>query len=223
MPKVAIVDFGMGNLYSVERACEKAGLEALVTRDPLDVDRAQAVILPGVGAFGDAMAFLKERGLDRALCRAADSDKPVMGVCLGLQLFMKESCVFGRDEGLGLIPGSVIKFETFQGEKEPLRVPHIGWAQVWPLGVDPMFLGVTPGERMYFIHSFRVVLEDSRVEAASSVYEGIKFCAAVRWRNIFGCQFHPERSGPTGLKMYRNFLHAVDAASAPTVTEGAIL
>jgi glutamine amidotransferase len=208
---VAIVDYGMGNLFSVKHACVFAGLEACVTSDPASLSLARAVILPGVGAFGEAMATLTELGFVGALRAFADSGRPLFGICLGLQLLMTESHEFGTHAGLGLIPGEVVKLE---GARE--RVPHVGWSPVrrtrdrgWD---DTPLDGLSDGVHMYFVHSFCVRPSVADVIVASTPHGGSEFCSALRRENVFACQFHPERSGADGLRVYQNLARLVRAA-----------
>ncbi len=225
-PTAAIVDYGMGNLYSVQLACASVGLEAEITSDPAKVAAARGVILPGVGAFGTAMDVLNRSGLGEALLGAVRSGKPVFGICLGLQLLMGESFEFGRHRGLGVIDGSVVRFESPLGRFGVLKVPQVGWEQVQPASPDAwdrsLLSGVPTGTFMYFVHSYHVVVADPALVVATSQYGHIKYCSALRRGNVFACQFHPERSGPTGLRVYRNFADALlrDDASASSQSEG---
>jgi glutamine amidotransferase len=208
--RVAVVDFGMGNLYSVERACTHVGLSARITGSPEDVLAADAIILPGVGAMPQAMQTLDATGLSSALREIVARGTPLFGVCLGMQLLMSEGSEFGPHAGLGFIPGVVRKFAGLQPDGTRLKVPHIGWNQVWRRGsgVGDRWAG-TPleltaeGEYMYFVHSYYVVPEDPAVQIAGTRYGDVEFCSAVAADNVFGCQFHPERSGPQGLRLYQ--------------------
>ena len=213
----AIVDFGMGNLFSVRQACELVGLQAWIAASAEEVAAAEAVILPGVGAFGDAMATLQREGLADALREAAGAGKPFMGICLGMQLLMREGFEFGRHRGLGILEGDVVRFEECREGAWRLKVPQIGWNQIAPpagLGWEASCLeGVAPGSFVYFVHSFYVRPRDPSVVLATARYGTIEFCAALRHGNIFACQFHPERSGPAGLAIYRSFAALVQRAS----------
>jgi len=212
-PLVAVVDYGLGNLYSIARACGQAGLQANITGDATDLDKADMVLLPGVGAFADAMSALKERGLADALREGAAKGKPMVGICLGLQLMMSVSHEFGTHEGLGLIEGSVERLpenepDALHGGRRSLKVPQVGWRPIeepepgrWdgtPLS------GAIPGIYQYFVHSYYVKPSDPSVVGAISHFGGTSFCAAVAKDNIFACQFHPERSGSDGLAIYNN-------------------
>jgi len=215
-PRTAIVDYGTGNLYSVRRACEHVGLAATITSSPAEVVEAEAVILPGVGAMPDAMAFLDERGLSDALREVARRGTPLLGVCLGMQLLMEEGSEFTRHPGLGILPGEVVRFPDQDREGGRLRVPHIGWNALHrPAGgsgtgwEDTPLDGMPEGEYMYFVHSYHVVPARTELCASVSTYGGLEFCSAVARGNVFGCQFHPERSGPQGLRLYRAFARQV--------------
>ncbi|MBU1247300.1 MAG: imidazole glycerol phosphate synthase subunit HisH [Proteobacteria bacterium] len=206
--KIAIVDYRLGNLYSVKLACEHVGLGAEITSNKDAILGADAVILPGVGAFGDAMDALDELDLVSVLRDVAASGKPLFGICLGLQLLMKGSEEFGAHEGLGIIKGNVVKLDAPRENGRVLKVPQVGWNRVNPAdGVDwngTLMQGVTPGERFYFVHSFVVVPEDKSLVCSTTTYGHIEFCSSVRYGNVFACQYHPERSGARGLRIYRN-------------------
>jgi len=215
--KVAIVDYGMGNLYSVLRACEHVGIPAEITNDPAAVKAAPAVILPGVGAFEDAMKELDARKLTAPLKDAPASGRPFFGICLGLQLMMEKSFEFGTWDGLGLVKGTVTRFEAPVGEEgEKLKVPQVGWNTIHrPGGEASRWKGslledLPDASRMYFVHSYYVRPTDAGVVASTSRYGQIDFCSSVRVDNLFGCQWHPERSGTEGLQMYRNFARAIE-------------
>lgn len=213
--KVAIVDYGMGNLFSVHRACIQVGLDAFLTHDPTSVISADGVILPGVGAFGDAMDALNSRGLGEAIQDSSSKRKPILGICLGLQLLMNESHEFGRHKGLGIVSGDVIRFDKPHDGERRLKVPQVGWNRISPPAGQgwktPILDGVIPGAYQYFVHSFYARPSDRSLVVAESQYGQITFCAAICRDNVFACQFHPERSGPVGLKIYRNFAAAVAA------------
>ncbi|QDV33898.1 imidazole glycerol phosphate synthase subunit HisH [Tautonia plasticadhaerens] len=197
---IAIIDYGMGNLRSVQKALEAVGERAVVTGDPEGVRGADKVILPGVGAFEDAMAELRRTGLGEAFAEAVSAGKPALGVCLGLQLLFDESLEGGRHRGLGLIPGRVVRFEPGPGRK----VPHMGWNELRVLRPAPLLAGLGASPSVYFVHSYFVQPEDPGVVAAEADYPG-PFAAMV-WRdNLMACQFHPEKSQKVGLAMYRNF------------------
>ncbi|MBI3011685.1 MAG: imidazole glycerol phosphate synthase subunit HisH [Candidatus Omnitrophica bacterium] len=207
--RVAIVDYGMGNLFSVQQACAQAGLAAAVTAEPQTVLETDAVILPGVGAFGDAMAELTRRDLVVPLRDAVASGKPLLGICLGMQLLMSESHEFGRHRGLNIIEGEVVRLPV-SAEEPPRRVkvPEVGWNPVWPVREDAwvgsLLEGIPAGACMYFVHSYYVRPVDATLILSTTTYGPITYCSSLQFGNVFGCQFHPERSGPAGLKIYRN-------------------
>ncbi len=205
---VAIVDYNMGNLYSVKHACAHVGLNAEITSSRETIASARAVILPGVGAFGDAMATLRRLDLVSVLRDIAASGKPLIGICLGIQLLMTESYEFGHHQGLDIIAGQVVPFDRPREGERTFKVPQIGWNCVcrapnaqWD---GTMLSGIADGEHMYFVHSYIVQPEDSSVVLSMSRYGHIEFCSSVQRGNVFACQFHPERSGITGIWMYRN-------------------
>ena len=221
MKHVAIVDYGLGNLFSVEQACRAAGLDASITHDPKAIERADAVVLPGVGAFGDAMATLRRLDLVQVLKDTPASGRPLVGICLGVQLLMTESHEFGRHRGLGLIAGEVVPLEGVREGDRRLKVPQVGWNRVHPHGGPAVerwagtpLDGLRDGEFMYFVHSFVVVPEDRGVILSVTRYGGVEFCSSVQRGSIFACQFHPERSGRRGLAVYRT-LYRLLAADAP--------
>lgn len=225
--QIAIVDYGLGNLFSVKHACEHVGMQAIITSSPQEILGADAVILPGVGAFGDAMEALKRRDLISPLKETALSDKLLIGICLGMQLLMTESYEFGRHRGLGIIEGPVVRFENPIGPVGKLKVPQVGWNRIFarenghlladrtrsdrdPWSGSPL-QGLGDGEFMYFVHSFYAKPKESRVVLSISRYGHIEFCSSLRYRNIFASQFHPERSGPQGLQIYRNIASLIRA------------
>jgi len=195
-----IVDDGMGNLRSVEKAVAAVGGHPLVSGDPEVVRTAPRLILPGVGAFGDAMNNLGSQGLLEALLEAVRSGTPLLGLCLGLQLLFEESEEFGRHRGLGIIPGGVRRF-TGSG----LHVPHVGWNQVQDVKPDPLLEGVPEGAYFYFVHSYYVEPSESDDLLASTEY-GRRFCSIARRDRVWGAQFHPEKSQAMGKRLLSNFL-----------------
>lgn len=210
--RVAIVDYGLGNLFSVQRACAHVGLQAGVTSSVDDVLRADGLILPGVGAMPTAMERLRTTGLGEAIIACAERGTPVFGICLGMQLLMKNGSEFGPHDGLGIIDGDVIRFAGTTAGGQALKVPHIGWNAIVPsprgdasAWTGTLLEDVEPGSEMYFVHSFHVVARDPSVSIATTSYGSVSFCAAIARDNIFACQFHPERSGPVGLSMYARF------------------
>ncbi len=195
-----IVDYGMGNLRSVERALAAVGGPSRISGDPEVVRKSERLILPGVGAFGDAMQNLKRAGLDDAILEAADGGTPLLGLCLGLQLLFCGSEEFGIHEGLGLIPGSVRRFE-----ETGLRVPHVGWNQLQDIRSDPLLANIAEGSYFYFVHSYYVVAENDSDVLCRTEY-GRRFCSVARRGNVRGAQFHPEKSQEAGRRLLRNFL-----------------
>lgn len=217
MPKtgpVAIVDYGLGNLFSVLHACRHVGMKAKLTSSRSEILDARAVILPGVGAFGDAMATLRRLDLVEALRDIAAEGTPFLGICLGLQLLMSESHEFGLHQGLGIIPGEVVRLQTSQTDGRTLKVPQVGWNAIqggpWE---NTLLKGLTNGEAMYFVHSFYVKPAESEVVLSRTRYGPTEFCSSLGRGNLFACQFHPERSGPAGLRIYENLLSKLDALS----------
>jgi imidazole glycerol-phosphate synthase subunit HisH len=203
---LVVVDYRLGNLFNVVRACESVGLPSRITSNPTDVAGADAVILPGVGAFGDAMEFLRDSGMVDALRSFAVSGRPLLAICLGMQLLMTESWEFGRHQGLGIVGGSVIRLNSPAG----LKVPQVGWNRIDKLAAangrswdGTLLQGLQDGEYMYFVHSYYVVPDDSGVVLTTTRYGETEFCSTLRTGNILGCQFHPERSGPQGLRIYQ--------------------
>lgn len=198
---IVIIDYGMGNLRSVQKAIEAVGSAAEVTSDPDKVRRASKVVLPGVGAFADAMAELRRTGLGEAFCEVVRGGKPCLGVCLGLQLLFDKSHEDGEHEGLGLLPGRVERFVSRPG----LKIPHMGWNTLRVLRPVPLLAGLGPEPSVYFVHSYHAVPEDHRHVAAETDYPE-PFPAIVWHENLMACQFHPEKSQSTGLAMYANFV-----------------
>jgi len=189
----------MGNLRSVQAGLEYAGQKVLVTDDPKKVVEAPAVVLPGVGAFGDAIKRLEETGLGDAFCEAVRSGKPCLGICLGLQLLFTESEEGGLYRGLDIVPGKVVRFSN------NLKVPHMGWNQIDIKNRDtPFFRDIPDGSYMYFVHSYYAQPENESFIGATTNY-GIDFASVIVRDNLFATQFHPEKSQKTGLQLLRNF------------------
>ncbi len=197
MGYTAIVDYGVGNLRSIANAMAYLGLETEITGEPGELEQADAVILPGVGAFPDAAAKLRDTGLDRAVAAQAEK-KPILGICLGMQLLFDWGEEGERCPGLGLIGGTVKRMET------PLKLPHIGWNTLTFPQESPLFRGVEPGSAVYFVHSYAAQVIRMEDLLAVTDYGG-PVTAAVGRGNVFGCQFHPEKSGEVGLAILRNF------------------
>lgn len=202
---IAIIDYGMGNLRSVQKGFEKVGFEAVVTSDPKAILGAERIVLPGVGAFRDCMKNLEQGGFIDPILRVIHEGRPFLGICLGLQLLFSESEEFGLHRGLGLIPGRVLRFPAgMTREGEELKVPHMGWNSLSIKQCDGLFNGIPDGAYFYFVHSYYVVPEDPSVIAATTDY-GMEFCSSVRKDNIVATQFHPEKSQERGLAILRNF------------------
>ncbi|KRF04537.1 imidazole glycerol phosphate synthase subunit HisH [Paenibacillus sp. Soil766] len=196
---IAIIDYGMGNLHSVSKAVERLGYEAVVTGDPAQILAAEGAILPGVGAFGDAMEHLRETGLGEVVKQYAASGKPLIGICLGMQLLFSSSEEHGEHEGLGLLPGSVVRF------RGDYKVPHMGWNRLsYKQSDSPIFKGMEEGH-VYFVHSYHVKPErESDLLAVTDYYQPVT--AIVGRDNVYGMQFHPEKSGDNGMQLLGNFL-----------------
>ena len=201
---IAIIDYGVGNLFSLRSSFAAIGADAAVTADPAVIRAADKLILPGVGAFEDAARKLRESGLDLVLKKEAEKGKPLMGICLGMQLLFEKSYEYGEHDGLGLLKGSILPFSEHIDTK--YKIPHIGWNKLSITKDVPLWKYVKEGDYVYFVHSFFAKVSEEHT-AATSEY-GISFTAAVARRNIFGCQFHPEKSGNVGLGILRGFCEA---------------
>ncbi len=206
--KIVIVDYGVGNLFSLRCSLQALGLDTLVSQNPQDLREAGRILLPGVGAFEDAMAKLRASGLCETLADEVKKGKPLLGICLGMQLLFEESHEFGRHRGLGFVPGQVRSLaEDLRTGGFAYKVPHIGWN---PLHLNrpasPLLANTREGDSVYFVHSFYVPGENATV-VASSEY-GVQVAAAVQRENVFGTQFHPEKSGAAGLAILRAFAKA---------------
>ncbi len=197
---IAIVDYGMGNLRSVEKAFARLGHRACVTSDPQQVAEASKVVLPGVGAFGDAMANLRQAGLVEPLLEAIRREKPFLGICLGLQLLFQVSYEDGQHEGLGVLRGKVVRFQL----PRQYKVPHMGWNQLHIRRRPPMLQGIPEGTYVYFVHSYYVVPEDDQVVATTTDYGG-PFVSMIWQGRLCATQFHPEKSQQVGLQMLDQF------------------
>ncbi len=202
---IAIIDYGMGNLRSVQKGFERVGVAAEVTSDPARLLSADKVVLPGVGAFRDCIRNLDQGGFIEPILRVIAEGRPFLGICLGLQLLFSESEEFGLHKGLGVIPGRVVRFpEGMQEAGEKLPVPHMGWNQLSLKTPSPLLHGIAEGSNVYFVHSYYVKPDDPAVVAATCTY-GLEFCAAIRRDNLVATQFHPEKSQAIGLTMLKNF------------------
>ena len=196
---IAIIDYDMGNLKSVQKAFEAVGHRAAVTREPKTIADASHVVLPGVGAFGDCMRNLERYGLVEPVLKAITAGKPFLGICLGFQLLFGESEEFGTHKGLGVIAGKVVRFPS-----GTLKVPHMGWNAIAVQKRSPVLEGVPDGAFMYFVHSYYVIPDDRAVACTMTDY-GKPFVSSVVRDNVFACQFHPEKSQGEGLRIIRNF------------------
>lgn len=194
---IAVIDYGAGNLKSVTKAFEYLGYSADIVATPEVLADYDGLILPGVGAFPKCMEMLRNRGLDQAICSLADK-KPLLGICLGMQMLMDSSTEMGGDQGLGLIPGRVERIET------DLKLPHIGWNSIEIVNSNPLIKGLSNGDYVYFVHSFAAKVSDPADLALTTDY-GNAVTAMVARGNVFGCQFHPEKSGDVGMMILRNF------------------
>ena len=203
---IAIVDYGMGNLRSVEKGFERFGFKARVTDNHKELESADKLVLPGVGAFQDAMDGLKQRGLTDTIVNCIKSGKPFLGICLGLQLLFSRSYEDGEHTGLGIIPGEVVRFKfSGNGTNGKLKIPHMGWNNINLRKPDnPLLKNVPDNAFMYFVHSYYVRPEDNRVVATETEY-GVRFASMIWDKNIFASQFHPEKSQKYGLAILKNF------------------
>jgi glutamine amidotransferase len=210
---IAIIDYGMGNLRSVEKGFQKVGVDVTVTNKPDVVKKAAAVVLPGVGAFKDCMRELTNLELIDALADSIKKGKPYLGICLGLQVLFSESEEFGKCRGLDVLRGTVVKFDFSVGaygntptanQSQTLKVPHMGWNEIKIQKNNPLFKGISEKSYFYFVHSYYVVPEDKSIIATTTDY-GIEFTSSIWKDNIFAVQFHPEKSQAAGLQVLKNF------------------
>jgi glutamine amidotransferase len=202
---IAIIDYGMGNLRSVQKGFERIGFAAEVTADPARLLAAEKIVLPGVGAFRDCIHNLEQGCFVEPILQVIAEGRPFLGICLGLQLLFTESEEFGLHKGLGVIPGRVVRFpEGMQEQGEKLPVPHMGWNQISLKAETPLFNNINDGSNVYFVHSYYVKPNDPSVVAATCNY-GLEFCAAIRKDNVMATQFHPEKSQGIGLQMLKYF------------------
>ena len=198
---VAVIDYGVGNLFSLCSSLERIGAQVVVTSDPDTIRRADKLILPGVGAFADAARKLRASGLDVLIREQAAAGKPIMGICLGMQLLFEKSYEFGEHAGLGLLKGSVVPMEGTIPEE--LKIPHIGWNALHFVGKSELFRYISEGDCVYFVHSFYAA--DCAESLIATAEYGRELTAAVQKNNVMGCQFHPEKSGSVGLNILRAF------------------
>ncbi|WP_295340356.1 imidazole glycerol phosphate synthase subunit HisH [uncultured Subdoligranulum sp.] len=210
--KITVIDYGLSNLRSVQNAFARCGAETLLTSSAADVRAAEALVLPGVGAFRDGMAGLERLGLVEVIRQKAVEGTPLLGICLGMQMLFDESEEFGTCPGLGLIPGRVIKIPAEDVQGKPQKVPHIRWDPLFPAGGHSDFAGtvlekVTPGQECYFIHSYEAKPANETDRLADTCYGGRRVCAVAAHGSVVGCQFHPEKSGPVGLSILSQFIN----------------
>ncbi|MEO5844593.1 MAG: imidazole glycerol phosphate synthase subunit HisH [Caldimonas sp.] len=213
---VTVVDCGSGNLLSVSRALEHCGASVKVSHHGADIERAERVVLPGVGAFADGMAGLRDRQLLEPIRRFAATGRPLLGICLGMQMLLTSSEEFGHHEGIGLVPGEVLPLPATALDGSRLKRPHIGWADLlashdagW---AGSPLEGLAQGTSVYLVHSYAAYPSERSDRLAECLYGGNRVVAAIRRENIVGCQFHPEKSGSAGLQVLRRFLGAGSAA-----------
>ena len=199
MLRVTVIDYGVGNLLSVCRAVEHCGAEAVLVNSPQEIEKAERLILPGVGAFGDAMQGLRKRQLVGTIRAYAETGRPFLGICLGMQLFFSESVEGGKHKGLDLLKGKVTRLPN------NVKVPHMGWNTLENIISTPLTQGISKGDYVYFVHSFAPEPQDPHVTVATS-FHGRDFPAIVKKGNIWGTQFHPEKSGTVGSKILKNFV-----------------
>lgn len=198
---IVIVDYGMGNLRSVEKGFQKVGIDVTITSDPRVIDNAHAIVLPGVGAFRDCIKNLSDLSLTGAIVRSIEKGKPYLGICLGLQVLFSESEEFGSCRGLDIFKGRVVKFRS-EGSKR--KVPHMGWNNIKIINRPPILSEIPANSFFYFVHSFYVLPEDNNIIAATTDY-GVAFTSMVWKDNLFATQFHPEKSQELGLKILAGF------------------
>ena len=209
--KVHIIDYGYGNLFSLEKALVHLGVSSIITRDPNDIIDSAAVFLPGVGAFGDGINELRKRGFEDPILKHTQAGKPLFGICLGVQFLFDESEEFGKHAGLGIIKGKVQRIAITDPSA---KIPHIGWNKLflpshrkdWG---KTSFKNIQENDQVYFVHSYVVRPKDKTTIAATTNYGGDVFCSVVKYNHVLGTQFHPEKSGASGLKIYANFVNQI--------------
>lgn len=198
---IAIIDYGVGNLFSLTSSFKYVGLDAIITSDVNEIKKADKLILPGVGAFGDAIKKLRDTGLDKVIIEEAQKGKPLMGICLGMQLLFEKSYEYGEHNGLGLLKGSVVPMQGYI--EKSLKVPQIGWNKLIFKKESPLFEYINDGDFVYFVHSY--FAKDCDQSLLATTEYGKELTASVAYKNIMGCQFHPEKSGEVGLKILKAF------------------
>ena len=194
---IAIIDYGMGNLRSVQKAFEYLGNKAVITQQPSEIQKADKVVLPGVGAFRDAMQTIKQKGIDKVLYDVVEQKKPLLGICLGMQMFFEKSYEYGEHKGLGILQGEIVKLP------ENVKIPHMGWNALNIKKKSPLFEGLSQEPYVYFVHSYHLNTEADIVSATT--YYGKEIQVAAQKENVFALQFHPEKSGDVGLNILQNF------------------
>lgn len=215
MNKVTVIDYSVGNLFSVTSAIEKCGAKVNLTNCSSEISKAERLVLPGVGAFRDGMKGLKEKSLIDPIKTFIKTGRPFMGICLGMQMMLDRSEEFGIHQGLGLIPGKVISIPKTMSNELPHKIPHIGWSSLEPSDKESDWGGtilqkIKPKESVYFLHSFHAVTRDKKDTLSYCDYNGRKLSAVIFSENIYGCQFHPEKSGPVGLKIMDSFCNSLN-------------
>lgn len=198
---IAMIDYDAGNMKSVEKALQKLGADVVITRGAEEILRADKVILPGVGAFGEAMAQIRHYGLDKVIYQVVENRTPFLGICLGLQLLFERSDETPGVEGLGILKGEILRIP----EKDQLKIPHMGWNSLQLQNEGRLFRGFTESPYVYFVHSYYLKAEDESIVKATTEY-GVNIHASVEKDNVFACQFHPEKSSDAGLRILKNFI-----------------
>jgi glutamine amidotransferase len=208
--KIAIIDYGVGNIFSINQACNKVGLNTIVTSDAALISNSDAIILPGVGAFGDAMNNLKKLNLVETIINFANTGKPFLGICLGMQLLFNESEEFGNHKGLGLIDGEIKKFNFSKIDNNITKIPQIQWNKIYHKENtnwnNSCLSNVENNSYMYFVHSYYAIPNDKNTILSYTEYANFEYCSSVKKENITGIQFHPEKSGEIGIHIYKNWL-----------------
>jgi len=216
MKYIAIIDYNMGNLFSVNQACINVGLKPVITNEKKTISNASAIILPGVGSFGEAMKNLIDLDLIDTIKDVIFENKPFLGICLGFQLLFSESEEFGYTKGLGIFKGKVKKFNNGFHKGRKIKVPQIGWNQIFPYDQikwkNSLLNGVNFGEYMYFVHSFYVDTNENKFILSKTNYEGHEYCSSIQNNNLFASQFHPEKSASEGIKIFHNFAKLIKGA-----------
>ena len=216
---IGIIDYNMGNLFSVKRALTFVGAESIITNTRQEILSSDAAILPGVGAFGEAMNSLKQNDLVFSILDFINSGKPFMGICLGMQLLFTQSHEFGFHKGLNIIKGSVVRFKNETEKGQRVKVPHVSWSQINQIGErngywdNSLLQDICDGAYMYFVHSYYAVPEENDTLLSTSCYGSIEYCSGVKKENVEAFQFHPEKSGKEGLNILRKFKERVDKIS----------